>query len=124
MLVSSAGGIERGMMKDKNQKWYVDFLCLQYRYYNPNYDSVAEAFQLAKQYLASDQDTHFALQELLYRFYRKKPERQFEQKRREMANSYVPGCRARYDYPQFKELPKEIIRELKAILKNKNKPRP
>lgn len=106
-------------MKDKDQKWYVDFLCLQYRYYNPNYDAVAEAFRLAKQHLASSQDTYFAMQELLYRIYRRKPERQIEQRRREMANSYVPGCRARYDYPQFKELPKEIIRELKVILKNK-----
>lgn len=106
-------------MKDKDQKWYVDFLCLQYRYYNPNYDAVAEAFRLARQHLASSQDTYFAMQELLYRIYRRKPERQIEQRRREMANSYVPGCRARYDYPQFKELPKEIIRELKVILKNK-----
>ena len=77
MLVSGAGGIERGMMKDKDQKWYIDFLCLQYKYYNPNYDAVAEAFRLAKQYLPSDLDTYFALQELLYRFYRKKPERLF-----------------------------------------------
>ena len=119
MLVSGTGGIERGAMKDKDQKWYIDFLCLQYKYYNPNYDAVAEAFRLAKQYLASDQDTYFALQELLYMFYRKKPERQFEQKRREMATSYVPGCRARYDYPQFKELPKDTIREMKEILKKK-----
>ncbi len=119
MLVSGAGGIERGMMKDKDQKWYIDFLCLQYKYYNPNYDAVAEAFRLAKQYLTSDLDTYFALQELLYRFYRKKPERLFEQRHREMSKSYVPGCRARYNYPQFKELPKDIIREMKEILKKK-----
>lgn len=119
MLVSGAGGIERGMMKDKNQKWYVDFLCLQYRYYNPNYDSVAEAFQLAKQYLASDQDAYFAIQELLYRFYRKKSEQALNQRRREMSESYVPGCRARYSYPQFKELPKDVVREMKEILKKK-----
>nr|UWF97157.1 MAG: hypothetical protein [Bacteriophage sp.] len=111
------GGIERGMMKDK--KWYIDFLCLQYKYYNPNYDAVAETFQLARQHLVSSQDAYFAVQELLYRFYRKKSERQFEQRRREMATSYVPGCRARYDYPQFKELPKDTIREMKEILKKK-----
>ena len=103
----------------KDQKWYVDFLCLQYRYYNPNYDSVAEAFRLARRFLKNDQDTYFALQELLYRFYRKKPECQNEKRRREISESYVPGCRARYDYPQFKELPKDVVRELKAILKNK-----
>lgn len=119
VLVSSAGGIERGMMKDKNQKWYVDFLCLQYKYYNPNYAAVAEAFQLARRHLKNDQGTYFAMQELLYRIYRKKSERQFEQKCREMANSYVPGCRARYDYPQFKELPKDIIKEMTGILKKK-----
>ena len=106
-------------MKDKDQKWYIDFLCLQYMYYNLNYDSVAEAFRIARQHLKSNQDTYFAVQELMYKFYRQKPERQIEQRRREMANSYVPGCRARYNYPQFKELPKEIIRELKVILKNK-----
>ena len=119
MLVSSAGGIERGMMKDKDQKWYVDFLCLQYKYYNPNYDAVAEAFQLARQYLRSSQDTYFAMQELMYKFYRQKPERQFEQRHREMSESYVPGCRARYNYPQFRELPKDTIREMKKILKKK-----
>ena len=75
------------MMKDK--KWYIDFLCLQYKYYNPNYDAVAETFQLARQHLVSSQDAYFAVQELLYRFYRKKSERQFEQRRREMATSYV-----------------------------------
>ena len=119
MLVSSAGGIERGMMQETMQKWDVDFLCLQYRYYKPNYDSVAEAFQLARRHLKNDQGSYFAMQELLYRIYRKKPERQIEQRRREISKSYVPGCRARYDYPQFKELPKEIIREMKEILKKK-----
>lgn len=110
-------------MKDKDQKWYIDFLCLQYRYYSPNYDAVAETFRIAKQHLTSDQDTYFAVQELLYKFYRKKSERQFEQRRREMANSYVPGCRARYDYPQFKELPKDVVREMTGILKKtKNEP--
>lgn len=117
MLVSSAGGIERGMMKD--QKWYIDFLCLQYKYYNPNHNAVAEAFQLARRYLKNDQDAYFAVQELLYRFYRKKPERQIEQRRREISTSYVPGCRARYDYPQFKELPKDTIREMKDFEENK-----
>ena len=119
MLVSGAGELKGGMMKEKDQKWYVDFLCLQYKYYNPNYDAVAEAFQLARQYLRSSQDTYFAMQELLYRFYRQKPERQFEQRHREMSESYVPGCRARYDYPQFKELPKDIIKEMTGILKKK-----
>ena len=109
----------------RDAKWYVDFLCLQYRYYNPNYDAVAETFQLARQHLKSDQDAYFAVQELLYRIYRKKPERQFEQRRRETATSYVPGCRARYDYPQFKELPNDTIREMKEILKKtKNEPCP
>ena len=116
MLVSDNGELKGYAMKD--QKWYIDFLCLQYKYYNPNYDAVAEAFRLARQHL-NDQDAYFAVQELLYRFYRKKSERQFEQKRREMANSYVPGCRARYDYPQFKELPKDVVREMKEILKKK-----
>nr|UVM89974.1 MAG: hypothetical protein [Bacteriophage sp.]UVN11135.1 MAG: hypothetical protein [Bacteriophage sp.]UVX33947.1 MAG: hypothetical protein [Bacteriophage sp.]UVX37188.1 MAG: hypothetical protein [Bacteriophage sp.]UVX79438.1 MAG: hypothetical protein [Bacteriophage sp.] len=119
------GGIERGMMKDKDQKWYIDFLCLQYKYYNPNHNAVAEAFQLARQHLVSNQDAYFAVQELLYRFYRKKSERQFEQRRREMSESYVPGCRARYNYPQFKELPKDVVREMKEILKKtKNEPCP
>ena len=117
MLVSGTGELKGYAMKD--QKWYIDFLCLQYKYYNPNYDSVAEAFRLAKQYLTSDLDTYFALQELLYRFYRKKPERQFEQRHREMSKSYVPGCRVKYNYPQFKELPKDVVREMKEILKKK-----
>ena len=91
------GGIERGMMKDKDQKWYIDFLCLQYKYYNPNHNAVAEAFQLARQHLLSNQDAYFVVQALLYRLYRKKSERQFEQRRREMSESYVPGCRARYN---------------------------
>lgn len=103
----------------KEQKWYIDFLCLQYRYYNPNYDAVAETFQVARQHLASAQDAYFAVQELMYKFYRKKPERQIEQRRREISKSYVPGCRARYDYPQFKELPKDVVREMKEILKKK-----
>lgn len=119
MLVSDTGELKWGMMKDKDQKWYVDFLCLQYKYYNPNYDAAAEAFQLARQYLRSSQDTYFAMQELMYRFYRQKPERQFEQRHREMSESYVPGCRARYNYPQFKELPKDVVREMKEILKKK-----
>ena len=106
-------------MKDKDQKWYVDFLCLQYRYYNPNYYSVAEAFRIARRCLVSNQDAYFAVQELMYKFYRQKPECQFEQRHREMSKSYVPGCRVKYNYPQFKELPKEIIREMKEILKKK-----
>ena len=111
------------MMKDKDQKWYIDFLCLQYKYYNPNHNAVAEAFQLARQHLVSSQDAYFAMQELMYKFYRQKPERQFEQRHREMSESYVPGCRARYNYPQFKELPKDTIREMKEILKKtKNEP--
>lgn len=101
----------------KDQKWYIDFLCLQYKYYNPNYDSVAETFRLARQYLKSNQDAYFAIQELMYKFYRKKPECQIEQLRREMSKSYVPGCRARYNYPQFKELPKDVVQEMKEILK-------
>lgn len=103
----------------RDAKWYVDFLCLQYRYYNLNYDVVAEAFKLARKHLKSNQDTYFAIQELLYKVYRKKPERQFEQRHREMSKSYVPGCRARYNYPQFRELPKDTIREMKEILKKK-----
>lgn len=102
----------------KDQKWYIDFLCLQYRYYSPNYDSVTEVFQLARQYL-NDQDSYFAVQELLYRFYRKKSEQAFNRQRREMSESYVPGYRVKYDYPQFKELPKEVIREMTGILKKK-----
>ncbi len=116
MLVSGTGELKGYAMKD--QKWYVDFLCLQYKYYNPNYDAVAEIFRLARQYL-NDQDAYFAVQELLYRFYRKKSERQFEQRRREMAKSYVPGCRVKYDFPQFKELPKDVVWEMKEILKKK-----
>lgn len=116
MPVSGTGELKGYAMKE--QKWYIDFLCLQYKYYNPNHNAVAEAFQLARQHL-NDQDAYFAVQELLYRFYRQKPERQFEQRHREMSKSYVPGCRARYNYPQFKELPKEIIREMKEILKKK-----
>lgn len=109
----------------KEQKWYIDFWCLQYKYYNPNYDAVAEAFWLARRYFESDQDTYFAVQELLYRFYRKKSERQFEQRHREMSKSYVPGCRARYNYPQFKELPKDVVREMTGSLKRtRNKPCP
>ena len=109
----------------KEQKWYIDFLCLQYKYYNPNHNAVAEAFRLARQHLKNDQGTYFAMQELLYRIYREKPERQFEQRRREMSESYVPGCRARYNYPQFKELPKDVVREMKKILKKtKNEPCP
>ena len=92
---------------------------LQYKYYNPNYDSVAETFRLARKHLKSNQDAYFAVQELMYKFYRQKPERQIEQRRREMSNSYVPGCRARYNYPQFKELPKDVVREMKEILKKK-----
>ena len=119
MLVSGAGELKGCAMKDKDLKWYIDFLCLQYKYYNPNRNAVAEAFQLARQHLVSSQDAYFAVQELLYRFYRKKSERQFEQRRREMAKTYVPGCRAKYDYPQFKELPKDVVREMKEILKKK-----
>lgn len=119
MLVSGTGGIERGAMKDKDQTWYIDFLCLQYKYYNPNHNAVTEAFQLARRFLRNDQDTYFAMQELMYKFYRQKPEHQFEQRHREMSESYVPGCRARYNYPQFKELPKDTIREMKEILKKK-----
>lgn len=116
MLVSGTGELKGYAMKD--QKWYIDFLCLQYKYYNLNYDAVAEAFRLARQHL-NDQGTYFAMQELLYRIYRKKPERQIEQRRREMSKSYVPGCRARYNYPQFRELPKDTIWEMKEILKKK-----
>lgn len=101
----------------RDAKWYVSFLCLQYRYYSPNYDSVAEVFKLARKHLKSNQDTYFAVQELMYKFYRKRSECQNEQRRREMSKSYVPGCRARYNYPQFKELPKDVVREMKEILK-------
>lgn len=118
VLVSDTGELKGCAMKDKDQKWHVDFLCLQYKYYNPNYAAVAEAFRIARQYL-NDQDAYFAILELLYKVYREKSEYQNEQRRREMANSYVPGCRARYDYPQFKELPKDTIREMKEILKKK-----
>lgn len=116
VLVSGTGELKGCAMKD--QKWYIDFLCLQYKYYNPNYDAVAEAFRLARQHL-NDQDAYFAIQELLYRFYRKKSEQALNQRRREMSESYVPGCRARYSYPQFKELPKDVVREMKEILKKK-----
>lgn len=103
----------------RDTKWYVDFLCLQYKYYNPNHNAVEEAFNLAGRYLQSNQDTYFAVQELMYKFYRKRSECQNEQRRREMSKSYVPGCRARYNYPQFRELPKDTIREMKEILKKK-----
>ena len=101
----------------KEQKWYIDFLFLEYKYYNLNYDAVAEVFKITRQYLNSNQDTYFAVQELLYKTYRQEPEYQFNQRRREISKSYVPGCRVRYDYPQFKELPKDVIKELKKKLK-------